>query len=276
MWLAAELRSAVHQTADPFERIMAWSGTIYRALGNRKTQCVEHGGRRYFIKTHSGAGWKEIVKNFAQLRAPVLGARNEWRALERLPHIGIDTMTLVGYGQRGWDPARRRSFVITRDLGELPSLDVFGQRWHRQAMKRGEALKLKHALVREVARVARALHDDGINHRDFYLCHLLIDPSQLPHLRLHLIDLHRAQIRRRVPERWRVKDVGSLYFSSLELGLTRRDLFRFMRSYRDRPLRLTLREDARLWRRVQRRAEALRDEAIRKGIMAPTRSEDGI
>uniref|UniRef100_UPI003AF9562D lipopolysaccharide kinase InaA family protein n=1 Tax=Thiolapillus sp. TaxID=2017437 RepID=UPI003AF9562D len=35
-------------------------------------------------------------------------------------------------------------------------------------------------------------------------------------LHLHLIDLHRVQLRRRVPRRWRVKDVGSLYFSAME------------------------------------------------------------
>ena len=83
------------------------------------------------------------------------------------------------------------------------------------------------------------MHANGINHRDFYICHFLLDVSadvyrQSPQaLRLSLIDLHRVQLRKRTPSRWVVKDIGGLYFSSMRIGLTRRDLYRFMKVYRD-------------------------------------------
>ncbi|MST95429.1 MAG: hypothetical protein EXS33_09230 [Pedosphaera sp.] len=42
-------------------------------------------------------------------------------------------------------------------------------------------------------------------------------------MELFVIDLHRAQLRDRVPARWLVKDLGGLLFSALDCGLTRRD-----------------------------------------------------
>ena len=71
---------------------------------------------------------------------------------------------------------------------------------------------------------------------------------------LHLIDLHRAQIRQNVPRRWVVKDLGGLLFSAFEKDLTRRDLLRFVRTYSERPLREALVKDARIWDDVVERA----------------------
>ena len=76
-------------------------------------------------------------------------------------------------------------------------------------------------------------------------------------LQLVLIDLHRVQIRDRVPERWLVKDLGGLLFSALDAGLTRRDLLRFIEGYRAQPWREVLaREDA-FWSKVWNNATRL-------------------
>ena len=117
---------------------------------------------------------------------------------------------------------------------------------------------------REIARSARLMHDNGVNHRDFYLCHFHLmppfDPASGPAARpeLRLIDLHRVQLRSRpTPRRWRVKDIGGLLHSALEFGVGRGDRLRFARLYSGRPLRETLRRDAAFWRAVQRRAHRL-------------------
>jgi heptose I phosphotransferase len=74
---------------------------------------------------------------------------------------------------------------------------------------------------------------------------------------LHVMDLHRAQIRARVPQRWLIKDLGGLYFSALEIGLTARDVLRFMREYRQRPLREILCDEKTFWGAVRRRAQQI-------------------
>ena len=75
-----------HLPADVehFDYFMRLNGECFRELANRRTLRFELAGRRYFLKAHYGVGWREILKNLLQFRLPVLGARNEWRAMQRL------------------------------------------------------------------------------------------------------------------------------------------------------------------------------------------------
>ena len=261
--LAPQFAAQLPPGVDAFDYLMQLGGEIYRDVANRRTLRFTLNGKRYFIKAHDGVGWKEIIKNLLMLRLPVLGARNEWRAIQILQQLGVDTMKLVAYGERGWNPAHRQSFVITEALEETESLEDFCAHWESNPPASPSQLRLKRALISRVATIARRMHANGINHRDFYICHFLLDISvdvfkQPPEaLRLSLIDLHRVQLRRRTPTRWVVKDIGGLYFSSMRIGLTRRDLFRFMKVYRDTTLRATLHEDGRFWSRCRLRACSL-------------------
>jgi hypothetical protein len=111
-----------------------------------------------------------------------------------------------------------------------------------------------------VAEIARTLHENGINHRDFYLCHFLLAmPITPPYhkLTLYIIDLHRAQIRAHTPKRWIIKDLAGLYFSSKDIGLTRRDLLRFMKEYRNKTVKEVLEKEAAFWQRVKQRGDKL-------------------
>lgn len=255
--LGPELRAGV-AGRDRFDEFMAITGQVFKEMPGRRTIRFARGGRSYFIKIHRGVGWKEIVKNLVQLRLPVVSAENERRAIERLHALGVPTMTIAGYGRRGWNPARLESFIVTEDLGDTQNLEDLTRDWRERPPLPG----LKRALIAEVAATARRLHESGVNHRDFYLCHLRVDPRQLvARPRIFVMDLHRAQLRRATPRRWVVKDVGSLYFSALDIGLTQRDLLRFMKAYRGKPLREILRTERPFWSAVARRAERLRRSA---------------
>lgn len=254
MYLDPALQSCFQGDASLFDQIMALSGHSYRALEGRATLRVNLRGQDYFIKQHRGVGWREIFKNLLQLRWPVISARNEWMALQKLQTLGILAPKVVGYGERGWNPAKRESFVIMEAVAPVVSLEELTATWKKQP----PSFALKRQLIQETARIARTMHENGMNHRDFYICHLLLNPS----LQLYLIDLHRAQIRRRVPQRWVIKDLAALYFSSLDAGLTKRDLFRFMKDYRNLPLRDILRHEKDFWQKVKNRGDELyRDHA---------------
>lgn len=247
VYLQPALREALGPEAN-FEAIMRIEGEVFRDLQNRRTSRFSRGGRSYFIKQHEGVGWREIVKNLLQLRLPIVGAATEYAAIQRLSELGVPTMTIAGYGSRGRNPARRRSFLITEDLGEMVSLEEVAERERLAPTE-------KRRLIRRVADIARTLHENGVNHRDFYICHFLWNRrAPDPEPRLHVIDLHRSQLRTRTPRRWIVKDVGSLYFSAMDAGLTRGDRLRFIARYSGKPLRRALVEDARFWEDVRRRA----------------------
>lgn len=108
--------------------------------------------------------------------------------------------------------------------------------------------------------MAGTMHRAGVNHRDFYICHFLLHtdrPVTVNDFRLSLIDLHRAQTRSETPLRWRNKDLAGLYFSALDIGLTRRDRLRFLRNYFQRPLREIMRDEATLLALLERKADRL-------------------
>ncbi|GHU10161.1 lipopolysaccharide core heptose(I) kinase RfaP [Betaproteobacteria bacterium] len=256
---------------DAFAAVEALPGEIFRALEGRKTLRTEIDGHGYFVKIHRGVGWKEIAKNLISLRLPVLGAENEWRAITRLDALGVGTMRAVAYGMRGANPARRHSFLITEELTPTIDLEACCRDWPTTPPPPA----LKHALIRRVADMARRMHEGGVNHRDFYLCHFLLHTSPAPTpaaLRLSLIDLHRAQVRTHTPRRWRDKDLAGLYFSAQEIGLTRRDFLRFIRVYFGHPLRATLSREAALFAALERESVRLRTRYLRK--YAPTTAQN--
>jgi heptose I phosphotransferase len=247
-YLSDELTGCL-DIARLFESVSKLDGETYRQVENRKTIRFKWNGKGYFAKTHGGVGWLEIFKNLSQLRLPVLGAANEWKAIEKLTELGIDTMHPVAYVNEGWNPARIHSGIVTRELAQTMSLEDY--------CASGEmTLALKRYLIPKIASVSRVLHENGVNHRDYYICHFLMDLKALDggEPSIYLIDLHRAQIRAQTPTRWKVKDVGGLFFSAFDVGLTERDLYRFMKIYSGRSLRETLEYDRSFWRAVLGRA----------------------
>jgi heptose I phosphotransferase len=242
---------------DSFDCVRSLKGEVFRAREGRRTLRFFMDGRSYFLKHHRGVGWGEVLKNLSQLRLPIVSALSEVRAIEAVAAAGVHTMTIAGYGEQGLNPARVESFLITDDLAETLSLEDVGLLW----LLHPPCPAFKRALIANVAGVARVMHAAGINHRDFYLCHFLIGRSgfhagdgQAP---LFLIDLHRAQVRRRVPWRWQVKDMSGLFYSAMDIGLTRRDLLRAMAAYTGKNWREALQEERPFWLAVRKRAESL-------------------
>jgi len=270
IWLRADMQ-ALFPGEDAFDRILDLEGEVFRELAGRRTLRFCVGERSYFAKLHFGVGWREIFKNLWRLRQPVLGAGQEWRAIQRFEALGVATMTLAAYGERGGNPARQESFVITDELVDTISLEDLSRNWRTAS----PAPAFKRALIAKVAEIARTLHENGVNHRDFYLCHFLME--QTPGTtgpggaspKLHVIDLHRVQIRRRTPKRWVIKDLAGLFFSSLDIGLTSRDVFRFLRHYRQRSLREIFSEESGFWSRVARRAVRLYQRDFKRAPRLP-------
>ncbi|KFX02780.1 heptose kinase [Pectobacterium betavasculorum] len=251
---------------DPFLEVEKLDGEVFRALESRRTLRFTLKERSYFIKIHRGTALKEALKNLVSFRLPVLGADREWNAIHRLAERGVDTMQGVGFGQRGLNPLRRHSFIITEDLNPTISLEDYSATW----LDKPPTLQEKRRLICRVAEMVRDMHAGGINHRDCYICHFLLHLPYQPtdaQFKISVIDLHRAQLRDRVPLRWRNKDLIGLYFSSLDIGLTKNDLLRFLTIYFDhQPLRTTLRQEQVLFHEALIKAKKIRERTERKAL----------
>jgi lipopolysaccharide core heptose(I) kinase len=250
------------QDQDVFSVVQQLEGDVFRDKEGRKTLRFELQNKSYFLKVHQGIGWQEIIKNLVQLRMPVISAKNEWQAIHFLEKHQIDTMTIAAYGERGINPAKIQSFIITDELTDTMSLEHLGEQWKQTP----PTFTTKITLIQKLAQITKTMHEKGMNHRDFYLCHFLLDQKFAEHntidenTKLFLIDLHRAQLRSKTPIRWIIKDLGSLYFSATNVPLTKRDLFRFMKIYSSDNLRNIVDNKQEFWGNVEERANKLINE----------------
>jgi lipopolysaccharide core heptose(I) kinase len=259
-----EVFQTLWQGKDPFEQVESITGDVYRELEGRRTLRFEVNGKGYFLKLHRGVGWKEIFKNLLLLRWPILGAANEKNAVDALTKVGVGTMTVAAFAEQGINPAKQHSFIVTEAIEPSISLEDLAIEWRQSP----PSLTQKRALINVVCDMTRKMHDAGVNHRDFYICHFLLrnrDFTVNPDLAL--IDLHRALIHKNLPYRWRLKDLASLYYSAFDVPLTRRDKLRFIKIYSGLPLRQALQQEKQLWSQVETKAESLYAKALRKGIV---------
>lgn len=234
---------------DPFAAMMRLSGQAFRDVPGRKTMRVAIGEKNYFIKQHFGVGWREIFKNLVTGKKPVLGAMTEVAAIQKLNQIGLLTTPLVAYGERGLNPAHRQSFVMTEDLGDIVSLETLVSTW---ALTPPDTT-FKTRVIVQLAQLASALHRAGLCHRDFYLCHVVLQQADIQQgrLNLYLIDLHRVLQNEPPTGRNVMKDMAALFFSAKANGLDEAALSLFKAHY--------LPQSAAFWQQVEQRATRLLD-----------------
>ncbi len=236
LWFDDALRAHIPE-GGAFEFVFALEGDVVRAQKNRRMVRTRIGGRTCFVKTHGPAAWKEIIKNAARGRWPTLTAEPEYQAIQRCEELGVPTVRALAFGVRGRFPAGLQSFIITEELAGFMHLDELPS--ELAALSTRQRVRITRQLIADVAWIARRLHANGLNHRDFYLNHFMLPRRDWrtwdgEDLRLHLIDLHRMQIRPATPRKWVTKDISGLLFSALDVDLTFRDWLRFLNGYWER------------------------------------------
>ena len=251
------------QGLDPFVEMDRLDGESYRSVKTRETSRFDFNGGSYFIKRHYGTTVKEVVKNITTLKMPVLGASQEWNAIEHLHKVGVDTMEGVAFGEKGWNPLTRKSFIITKDLSPVIQLDHFFESEEGKKLSYTKRL----AIIERIAIMLKKMHQSGLNHRDCYLCHFLLHTpyEKVENLKISVIDLHRAQIRQSVPRRWRDKDLIALYYSCLDLQFSNKEICRFMKVYFNKPLKAIFMAEKDLLEKVQRKVKKIHSHTLKLG-----------
>lgn len=237
---------------DIFTSLMQQEGKIYRQVKQRKTIRFTREGNTYFAKLFWGISVSELVKNLLKGQLPIIDASHEKRALEKLANSGVRVPQMVAYDAQGLNPLNRRSCIVMQAVEPSISLEDYLHQWQ------AKPLLIRRALIRKVAETARIIHEKGIQHRDFYICHFLLHTPQgeqqlqANNLELSVIDWHRARFSSTLSKKRRIKDLSALYFSVLSSSLNWRDYYRFLRVYTQKPLRETLADP--IWKKITKRA----------------------
>jgi len=195
-------------------------GETYRVGPGRWTvraELAEPAGaaRVLYIKRHDRVPWQTKIRRTLRLGDPISLAEHEARNIVRLMDAGIPTVRCAAVGWEFTNGGRgERSCLVTEELAGAVQADVYCERRFGSAGDRGKTAA-RRRWVRALGRLARQFHGSGFVHRDFYLCHVLVRPVEAEDYVLHLIDLQRMlRFRSGAPERWIVKDLAALLFSS--------------------------------------------------------------
>ena len=200
-------------------------------------------------------------------------ARLEWEAIECLASNGLRAVPVIAMGERvRWGFWERGSLLMTAELPGGESLE--------ELLGRTSTLPLsvRVELAQRAGWLARRMHMAELVHRDFYLGHIYMVGDLRHGYRLHLLDLQRVMHGARMYNRWAVKDITSLHFSSIPVTVIHNsDRMRFLCAY----LRIdTLDEQARRFAfrvlrkstRVARHTEKLLERRRRRGELPACKS----
>lgn len=251
-YIGAQLQGEIpNKKTACLDKMFSLSGKIYREVKERKTMAVELNNQHYFIKLHNGVGWQEIFKNLIFFRLPVVSAKQEVTAIRALEKLNIKTLTIAAYAEQGINPAKRKSFLLTHKIDYQLTLEDLAIEWQKTKPN----FKFKRAIIKRVAEIARTMHQNNINHRDFYICHFLLNKKTDHDFDLILIDLHRALVHKnKLPTRWLIKDLAGLYFSSMGAGLSQKDYFYFLTRYCQCDLKTFNQQYAHIWKEITSKA----------------------
>jgi heptose I phosphotransferase len=214
-----------------FDRVMSIGETriVKHAIPERKTGTFsfEQEGKTVcaYLKRHYplsfGKYFQEMVR-FASEKT----AFDEFSNILAFHQAGLPTMIPVAAGKRAGKVFGSESFLITKGIKDCVTLETYAESCLKTKTFTG-----KMELINKTALLSRKMHQSGFNHRDFYLCHLLIGTEENNKDELFVVDLHRVDIRKKVPERWIIKDLAALNYSSKSKNITRTDKLRFLKYY---------------------------------------------
>ena len=214
------------QGLDSFAAIMAFNGaSLVRDKGIRRITRLTVPGPKpltLYFKKHLRASIRDVLKEIIRGKRPISAAAQEWRAISELNSTGIETMTAVAFGEKRLLPWLRASFIIT--------VEVDGRRLEDHVHFLRGKWREKRCIIAGLADLVRKMHFAGLNHRDLYLSHIFLIANG-GEKRLSLIDLQRVQRRARGFNRWVVKDLAALNYSSPGSVVSRADRVRFLLRY---------------------------------------------
>jgi len=212
---------------DTFQALRNFNGgSLLKKNKFRSVARIELGNRVFYLKRHF---WpcRERLRSITPLLRKE-DAKNEWNSMLLLNSLGFNTMTPVAFGEgKRFGPAYF-SLTLTENLYDAEKLEVFFPRHFKPPLNR-EKINDKRAYITKLAVLTKDLHNNGLNHQDFYLGHILIRQDED---KFFIIDVQRMHKNITISRHDKIKDLAQLAYSATGLGVfTKTDLLRFFHVY---------------------------------------------
>lgn len=158
----------------------------------------------FFMKRFYEPHFKDILFGIHHAGFGGSQARLEWQNANTLLDNGIGTYPPVCYGQETKLNVERKSFFITEELKSQAMTDFVAKRWHNICTNE------KSAIISDVGKFIRKIHDADISLPDLYLWHIYIGGKGTSEF--DVIDLHRMKSGR-ITRREKLKNLGRMLHS---------------------------------------------------------------
>lgn len=178
-----------------------------------------------YLKRYDKVPVNRQIKNWLCHRKHASTAAFDYMPGKELSRFEISTPKTVAYGDQWAGLLEKRSFMVMEEIDghsleeKLPDCFYSNQSAtsHRQRCD----------FIDKLADFVKAFHDTGFCHRDLYLCHVFLSGDD----KFHLIDMHRAFKPQLLSERYRLKDLTQLHYSSPGRAISQADRLRFYLRY---------------------------------------------
>ncbi|MDX9786794.1 MAG: lipopolysaccharide kinase InaA family protein [Desulfobacterales bacterium] len=195
----------------------------------------------FFLKRHIA----ERLGVCARIAAWVSGRSTspgmaEFETICEFRENGIPTVAPVAAGERQLSFFRYESFLVTEDVSPFISLEKLIHD-HPEKLSGPIGQQRKHRIISAIARLARTMHEKGLNHRDFNATHVLIGPEDKDgEFSLALFDLQRVDRKKWMRFKWGIKILAELFYSMPAPLFDENDRTTLFQTYhRTKRLRLT-------------------------------------
>ena len=190
----------------------------------RQRIAFQAGERTFYLKRYICPPIRIQVKNWISHGKRRLTSEYDCQPSFELEKIAIATPVISAFGGQWNGLFEKRSFVITEQVPNSLSLEKQLPCYFRSEKK---DRNLKNAFINKIAVIASRFHKAGFRHRDFYLAHIFCSDLE----KITLIDLHRTFKPKLCAERFRVKDIAQLNYSSCASCISQSDRMRFYKLY---------------------------------------------
>ncbi|HJO92214.1 MAG TPA: lipopolysaccharide kinase InaA family protein [Victivallales bacterium] len=199
-----------------------------------KKQRKERGTERAFLKDKNGdiletyikrylpTSLKEKFKSFSSFHPVIIdGAFHEWEAI--ITFLGKDLPTMIPIAVA---KTPLGTCNMTLGITDYVRAEELFKEFASNPTPENKIRKRK--LLKKIANLASSMHEAGFCHQDFYLVHIFVKTEEDD--AIYLIDLQRLIIQKSLKIRWRIKDLGQIYFSALPY-ISKTDIIYFWKNY---------------------------------------------
>jgi hypothetical protein len=192
------------------------------------------GPETFYLKRFLYPPWRRQWDRWRQGHWLLSTAGVEWRNSCQLARAGIPAAEAVAFGQEMTGPWERRSFILLKSVRGT-SLE----KWVPQnlpALEKEADRALRRQRLDRLARFVASFHKAGFVHRDLYLAHIFLEPATTtpagPEMEaFRLIDLQRVFRPWWRRQRWTVKDLAALHYSTPDDRISDGERLQFLARY---------------------------------------------